>query len=268
MIEELQKHIDKIKKENELKAKKEAEQAEREANKLANNATLSQTNLPKGNQNGNLSVFSPKAMPNPSSSNDEQSTFYFYNPVTVAFGKKEFKNRWGNRTHRENWKLSSIVADNKIETLENQETDSADEDSLSASVFKPEYEIEFYTSKLPTEKKVIDSIHKERNFAYYQLGIIYKEKFKEYELAASRLEKLLDNNPEERLILPAKYNLFKIYEIIDPSKAAQYKNQILTEYPTSRYAQIIANPSITLEDETNPEIIYNKLYKIGKSRNL
>lgn len=255
-----QKHIDKIKKEDELKAKREAEQAEREANKLANNATLSQTNLPKGNQNGNLSVFSPKGMPN-SSANDEQSTFYFYNPVTVAFGKKEFKSKWGNRAHKENWKLSSAVSDNKIETLENQETDSADEDSLNETVFKPEYEIDFYTSKLPTEKKVLDSIHKDRNFAYYQLGIIYKEKFKEYELAASRLEKLLDNNPEERLILPAKYNLFKIYEIIDASKAAQYKNQILTEYPTSRYAQIIANPSITLEDETNPENIYNKLYK-------
>ena len=35
----------------------------------------------------------------------------------------------------------------------------------------------------------------------------YKEKFKEYELAASRLEQLLKNKPEERLVLPAVYNL-------------------------------------------------------------
>ncbi len=78
---------------------------------------------------------------------------------------------------------------------------------------------------------MIDSLGKDRNFAYYQLGIIYKEKFKEYELAASRLEQLLKTIREERLILPAKYNLFKIYQIISPAKAELMKQQIITEYP-------------------------------------
>jgi hypothetical protein len=48
---------------------------------------------------------------------------------------------------------------------------------------------------LPTDKTEIDGISKERNTAYYQLGLIYKEKFKEYELATAKLEKLLQNNP-------------------------------------------------------------------------
>lgn len=255
-----QKHIDKIKKEDELKAKKEAELAEIEAIKQANNANSSATNLSKLNQKGNLASFSPNGLP-PSAGNDEQSTFYFYNPVTVAFGKKEFKNKWGNRKRKENWRLSSSSSDNFSNSTNNTDEDSIDEDSLSVDIFKPEYEIEFYTSKLPTDKKVIDSIHKDRNFAYYQLGVIYKEKFKEYELAASRLERLLKNNPEERLVLPAKYNLYKIYQIINPTKAEEYKNQIITEYPTSRYAQIIQNPSMAFEDETNPQVVYNKLYK-------
>ncbi len=68
--------------------------------------------------------------------------------------------------------------------------------------------------QLPTDVKVLDSLARERNFAYFQLGTIYKEKFKEYELAASQLEKLLVSRPEERLVLPAKYNLYKIYEIV------------------------------------------------------
>jgi hypothetical protein len=46
----------------------------------------------------------------------------------------------------------------------------------------------------------------ERNKAYYQLGI-YKEKFKEYELATN-LEQLLQ---KRKLILPAMYNLYKIH---------------------------------------------------------
>jgi hypothetical protein len=39
-----------------------------------------------------------------------------------------------------------------------------------------------YLKQLPTTQAAIDSIGMERNKAYYQLGI-YKEKFKEYELA-------------------------------------------------------------------------------------
>ena len=64
------------------------------------------------------------------------------------------------------------------------------------------YTSEFYLKQLPTTQKVIDSIAKERNFAYYRIGVIYKEKFKEYELASAKLEQLLNNNPEEKLILP------------------------------------------------------------------
>ena len=66
--------------------------------------------------------------------------------------------------------------------------------------------------RIPTDVAVIDSLDTERNFANYQLGLIYKEKFKENLLAAGKLEEVLKSNPEERLMLPSKYNLYKIYE--------------------------------------------------------
>ena len=116
-------------------------------------------------------------------------------------------------------------------------------------------------SKIPTDQTLLDSLAKDRNFAYYQLGIIYKEKFKENELAASRLEQLLKNQPEERLVLPAMYNLFKIYQQISPSKAVEMKQRILSQYPDSRYAQIIKNPEVEVTDTENPELVFNALYK-------
>jgi hypothetical protein len=36
----------------------------------------------------------------------------------------------------------------------------------------------FYIKQLPTDKTEIDGISKERNTAYYQLGLIYKENLK------------------------------------------------------------------------------------------
>src|SRR5699024_1018473 len=93
------------------------------------------------------------------------------------------------------------------------------------------------------------------------------EKFKENELAAGRLEQLLENNPEERLILPAEYHLYRIYEEEgNTSEMNRMKNKILTEYPDSRYAKIITDPqSFYDEDDNSPEYHYNQTYALYNS---
>ncbi len=127
----------------------------------------------------------------------------------------------------------------------------------------------FILPKLPTTQGQIDSIIKERNFAYYQLGIIYKEKFKELELAKSKLETLLNNDPEDRLILPSKYNLFRIYETLElQQKADLVKSDIINNYPESRYAEILLNPQSELaKDKNSPEFIYTNLYEKFNNQN-
>jgi TolA-binding protein len=194
--------------------------------------------------------------------------FYFYTDATVAFGKQEFKRKWGNRAFSDNWRWSSEetnkAADNAAPDPALAETDlskSKTPDDKDKKLVEPRFNPDFYISQLPTSKTVIDSLAKDRNFAYYQLGSIYKEKFKEYRLAADKLEKLLVSNPEERLVLPSKYNLYKIYQIIDPAKADTYKQQILSEYPDSRYAEIIRNPSADVSKNLAPEAAYDALFK-------
>lgn len=182
--------------------------------------------------------------------------FYFYNPTRVAYGKQEFRKIWGKRKLSDNWRLSSK---NTITAQEDNQDQTEAVVISEDDLFKPET----YLTLIPKDKKIIDSLTRERNFAYYQLGLIYKEKFKEYQLAANRLEKLLTLNPEERLILPSKYHLYKIYqEIGNTEKAQYYKNDILTNNPDSRYAEILRNPEANLAtDESSPEYKYNALFK-------
>lgn len=184
---------------------------------------------------------------------DKESTFYFYNPTTVAYGKGEFRKIWGDRKLEDNWRLSS-----KRSSLETIEESVAEIPIAENELFKPET----YIARIPTDQKVIDSLGKDRNFAYYQLGLIYQEKFKEYELAANRLETLLDNNPEERLVVPSKYNLVKIYEILEnSSKADKYRNDVFNNHADTRYAEILRNPNSQLPtDESSPEFKYKQLY--------
>src|SRR5690606_11311605 len=155
------------------------------------------------------------------------------------------------------------LSDSKTNTT-NQKTDAVFADATEDELFDPE----FYISKIPTEQKVIDSIAKDRNYAYYQLGIIYKEKFKEYKLAKDKLKQLLANNPAERLILPAKYNLYKIYTLLNEDAEAEIaKNDIITNYPDSRYAEILRNPQSGLaKDENSPESLYEKTYQLYENQ--
>ncbi|MCX7551355.1 tetratricopeptide repeat protein [Xanthomarina sp. F2636L] len=187
------------------------------------------------------------------------SSFYFYNPTTVAYGKNDFLKKWGNRILEDDWRWSTRTKSNISTTVNESEETLVENNEL----FDPEH----YISQIPTDQKVIDSIAKERNFAYYQLAVIYKEKFKEYELSKYRFQELLAMDPEQKLVLPSKYNLYKIYLLLDENDEASItKNDIITNYPDSRYATILKNPdAANLRDENSPENIYQALY--GKLEN-
>jgi tetratricopeptide (TPR) repeat protein len=190
--------------------------------------------------------------------------FYFYNPTLVAFGKLQFKKTWGNRSSNGNWRMSntkSTVPD--IDTGQNPATTDTDTPKKVEKI-NEKYTTDYYTKQIPTSQKTLDSLVLDRNKVYYQLGVIYKEKFKEYPLATAKLEQLLKNKPEEKLVLPTIYNLYKIYEITNPQKAIEFKDTILSQYSDSRYAQIIRNSSLDKSIET-PENIYNNLYRLYQS---
>ncbi|GAA4268713.1 tetratricopeptide repeat protein [Hyunsoonleella aestuarii] len=186
----------------------------------------------------------------------QNTSFYFYNPTTVAYGKNEFVKIWGNRTLEDNWRWSNKSSSGGSGNI-------LGGDIVASASEEERYDPQFYISALPSEEKEIDSISKERNFAYYQLGLIYKEKFKEYELSKSKFQNLLKSNPEERLILPSKYNLFKLYELLGENDEAQIaKNDIVSNYPDSRYATILNNPELAASaDDNSPENLYEKLYE-------
>ena len=99
--------------------------------------------------------------------------FYFYETATVAFGKSEFVNIWGNRPLEDNWRWSK-------KTLTNVAQNDATAEATTEKASQVILQLSTILIKFQMTQK-IDSIAKERNFAYYQLGLIYKNKFKDYE---------------------------------------------------------------------------------------
>ena len=229
---------------DELRNRAEEQKAKEEAEKLRQEIVAANTN--------NNSRVGPSRT---DFNNNTPVTFYFYNPTTVAFGKNEFIQTWGERQLADNWRWANKNSTNLGDEILDDATANASEDEL--------YDPLFYIERIPKEQTVIDSLSKDRNFAYYQLGLIYKEKFNEYDLARMKLEDLMRSTPEERLVLPSKYSLFKIYEALEMvNEAEAMKNDIVSNHADSRYATILLNPNTTLpEDESSPENIYEKLYR-------
>lgn len=196
---------------------------------------------------------------------ENKGKFYFYNITSLGYGKNDFTNKWGNRQLEDDWRWS-----NKAKVLPTQTSDDivVVNDSISIKPTDEEkYSLDFYMDRIPKDVTIIDSLKTERNFANYQLGLIYKEKFKENLLAAGKLEDVLKSNPEERLILPSKYNLYKIYEEEGSPLANDMKGNIIQNHADSRYAEILLNPQAVLAgDNDSPEARYSVLYKLYKQQ--
>lgn len=193
---------------------------------------------------------------------ENQGKFYFYNITTLGYGKNDFKTRWGKRTLEDDWRWSNKSKAQNLEVNGENPANTA-ANNVVALGEEEKYSVEFYLSQIPTDPLLIDSLRTERNFANYQLGLIYKEKFKENLLAAGKLESVLKSNPEERLIIPSKYNLYKIYEESGSSLATDMKYDIIKNHPESRYAEILLNPQAILTGSADsPDAKYQRLYKM------
>lgn len=188
------------------------------------------------------------------------SAFQFYETTLMASQRLEFKRRWGNRNLADNWRWQdrvSAMPQPGVSLAENPE--EAFTDSI--------YQLAYYLNKIPKDPQVIDSLTRQRDDAYYQLGLLYKERFQAYAVAAEKLEVLLANQPEEKLILPAKFNLYQIYAQTGDEKADHLRNEILTQYPDSRFAVLLNNPRAELEaDAESPEAFFTRIYKMYQNQ--
>lgn len=223
---------------------------------------LSKSDLRKQSEIGHIEVPSASYFSSPNSS------FYFYNPSQVERGRQSFKRIWGDRALTDNWRTEANMKKKKRETSDKASHKMTKEDLIAQVEQNPKYDISRLLKSVPEDDEVIAALVEERNKAYYQLGLIYDENLKEYALAADRLERLLEEEQDEELIKPAKYRLYKLYKQLGrPNKAEAYKNDIITQYPESRFAKIIRDPDAYKRDETNPQTAYNKIYKSYEAGN-
>lgn len=164
-----------------------------------------------------------------------QGKWYFYNTQSIGFGKVAFQKAWGTRKLEDNWRWSD-----KNEITQESEI----EDELTTEKTDSRYLVDTYLNKIPTDGASLERLKIERNDALYQLGLIYKEQFKNPGLAVAKFEYLLTVNKKTELRLPITYHLFQLYkELGNQTKMSEKKAVVLNEYSDSKFAMIINSPN-------------------------
>lgn len=186
--------------------------------------------------------------------------WYFYNTQSKQFGEAEFQRVWGNRPLEDNWRLSDKTAINTSVVEGNKEEDKTES----------RYELATYLEAIPKNPKKINDLKDERNEALYQLGLIYKEQFKNADLAVKNLERLQEINTDKDLELPINYHLYQLYIALGNPKGEKSKEFILKNYPFSKYADIIKSPNKKVVSEEKEDEVakkYKEIYYLYRSGN-
>jgi hypothetical protein len=208
--------VKQLKKEEELKKQRQAERAE-QMRELQQ--SYAQQNSGRGNK------------------------WYFSNVKAMQEGQEEFRKVWGQRENEDNWRYSNIPAEPTF--AEDEFNDSIPEDSLISETNETSIEEltpEDLMADIPLTDSAMEASNKRLLEALYSSGMIYKDQLNEKEMGAHQFQRVVDHGVENKHNVLSAFQLYKIYENSNSSKANTNKQYILNNYPNSDYANYLRDP--------------------------
>ncbi len=183
------------------------------------------------------------------------STFPLYNPAMQKKGEKDFEKRYAQRAWADDWNRSRRAgAENKTATDE------------TAAALQPmtEQEVKDMLVRIgvPQDDKQKDALNDKIAASLFNIGLAQKEQLNQPDKARQTFENILNRFPKTSKRLETLYMLYNLHtEQKNNSKADEYKNQIITEFPHSDIAKSVKNPQF-LNDNAQKEQNLNDSYQL------
>ncbi len=168
------------------------------------------------------------------------SEWYFANASLMQNGSNSFKQKWGSRPLKDNWRRSSAggsFANDNNAALDDEpsETNSLDEDSLLAAI--------------PHTPEQIAAANNKLMEAYFQLGKAYYVQLENFPKAMESydlLEGKYPNHTHQEEVLYHRYMM--ALRANDAPKIAQYLSDLETKYPNGVYTKTLIKPANSIVD--------------------
>ena len=166
--------------------------------------------------------------------------WYFYNPVTIALGKNDFKRKWGRRKLEDNWrrrnKASIGLADETGEELAEMTGGEREVKDVKSR--------EYYLQDLPLTPEMLQASEKQIEEAYYKAGEIYLYRLNDPEKALECFDAYIQRF-KNTANLPMVYYLAST-TALKAGKAAEaerYKTELTALFPESDFARGLQDPN-------------------------
>ena len=171
--------------------------------------------------------------------------WYFYNVAAVNQGKNQFKRKWGNRPLEDNWnrEVKSMMSYIGAEGNQQQSTETTD----SAAAKNPRndpHRPEYYLWQIPKTDKDKQQANQQIADAMYDMGDIFYTKIMDISSADKTYREFQSRFPKDERKAETYYIEYRINGTLNkPDEQAAFRDRLIREYPTSRYAMMLANPN-------------------------
>ncbi|MBN2766463.1 MAG: tetratricopeptide repeat protein [Paludibacteraceae bacterium] len=187
--------------------------------------------------------------------NQGSGDWYFYNTSIVKTGQRDFRKKWGTRKLEDNWrrtnKSSALFAD---ETITNDNTgelvEGAENDTTNINTASDPKSPEFYLQQIPLTTAAIKKSNAEIADALFSMGMIYKDKVEDYPMAVRTFEEFNKRFPADPRVEESLYQAYIVSSRLkDDSQVIHFKNTLLTQFPASKYAEVLSQPDYSARME-------------------
>jgi tetratricopeptide (TPR) repeat protein len=190
--------------------------------------------------------------------------WYFYNQGTKDYGHAEFIQKWGRRKLEDLW----MISDKQTISYQNEDiqasADSTGNDSIMELAKNPTSR-QYYLKNLPFTDSAITVSNNKILEAYFQAAKVYKDELNDYEKSGETFLTMNERFPDNEHELLSYYYLYKINLVLKQADQAEfYKNLIITQYPESDYALVLADPeyySKIIAENNKVNVLYEETYK-------
>lgn len=248
---EMLKAIDRV-----ITALKKKEKEERDAALILAIEQMQQ----EGQQGQDMSMDRNRPNAAPSSFQQGNGQWYFYNPMAVSQGKTAFQQQWGRRENKDNWRrinqtvvnlgreeteptdsVATAEGPEGVEAQSDEEEDEGDENKL-----KPEedpHQREYYLAQIPFTEEEKAACHEIIKDGLFHAGVIFKDRLNNLPLSEQHLTRLTGNYTTYEHMDEAWYHLFLLYSLEGRTlQANNCLSHLQREYPESEWTIILSDP--------------------------
>ncbi len=214
----------------------------------------------------------------PIGTEEEGTTWYFYNTSAVSKGTNDFKRVWGDRILEDNWRrrnkqattVGLPTANNQTNSEEDQNTKTGKNNNKETDKNESSLSRESLIATIPYDSGTQANLLLEVDNAHYELGKIYHFQLDEDLNAINTFDTLLVRFPRTEHKPEVLYLLYLLSKEYDTIKQEDYKNRLLQEFSNTIYAKLIANPNYREESQaikSKLEKLYKEAYEHYLSKN-